>query len=554
METSAKAFMLSTKAKFGDVKSQLELGLMYYKGKEIERNIEKSIHWLEKACKNENTTAMYYLGCINQFIKKNYVEAAKLYEKAANRGQVDAQRALGDLYLSGKGVQGEPKKSLYWFTLAAESNNAEAQFYVGEFNCFGHGIEVNIEKAIYWYKLAAANNYEEAKKRLKFISINGVEYIKPSDKLENKSFFFKQIFDNIKGESYSIKDIPLDESLINICQGLSFNMSTQLAFAESCHKPTRNLFIQGAAYMFSKAVEAAMLKNYPEDFTFDIKKISAPEYSTKISEYMYIIKETEEIGKVILMIIVKEAEGLGIKADTEGELWTNHTNLNINLKCEEEVLVKWVPLLGLAYSNRNGYLGLINDKKTETLNDKDTQINQEKDLSQEAWDILIQSAKKLKIIGEEYNEIDAVRSAMTPVKHKLLQNLYEFYEAKNKQVAFPHIRSCFRYFFVKSINAVFLWQESETDDISINYNFQDILNEKIGVTEHFEIYNTSPDMCAILGEEMFYDFQNMAVSYREYFEDGLVDLYQLLSVSLDVVIRMGIHAGYQMVLKYYGEI
>jgi TPR repeat protein len=359
MPSDNKSFMLTTKAKLGDVNAQLELGLMHYKSSEPEKDIEKAMYWFEKASSNDNMNAMYYLGCIYEFEKKEYVKAAQFYEKAASKGHTEAQRALAYFYLSGSGVQRDAKKALVWFTIAAEGNNSEAQFYLGEFYCFGHGIPVNIDKAIYWYKLAAANNYEQAKSRLREISTNVVEYVKPSSKLETESIFFKGLLSNIKGERYFSEDIPLNDFLINVCQGLSFNMRAHLSYAESSRSSMSNLFLQGSAYMFSKAVEAAMLVNFPEEFTFDFKKIHNPEYSSSTLKHAHIIKEAQEIGKEVLMTVLKEAKGLGIKTFSEKSLWVNETNSNIKLKHEEKMLIKWIPLLGLAYSSQKGYLGLV---------------------------------------------------------------------------------------------------------------------------------------------------------------------------------------------------
>ena len=45
----------------GDVKTQFELALMYYKGQEVEKNIKESIYWFEQAIKNGHEGAKMQL-------------------------------------------------------------------------------------------------------------------------------------------------------------------------------------------------------------------------------------------------------------------------------------------------------------------------------------------------------------------------------------------------------------------------------------------------------------------------------------------------------------
>jgi hypothetical protein len=54
-----------------------------------------------------------------QGVPQDFVEAAKLYRKAADQGDADAQYALGDMYGEGKGVPQNYVRAYTWYNLAA---------------------------------------------------------------------------------------------------------------------------------------------------------------------------------------------------------------------------------------------------------------------------------------------------------------------------------------------------------------------------------------------------------------------------------------------------
>ena len=82
---------------------------MYKNGKGIEKNLEKTFYW---------------------------------YQKAAENGQSSAKYNLGWLYQNGFGTEKNLEKAFYWYQKAAEN---------------GEGIEKNLEKAFYWYQKASEN-------------------------------------------------------------------------------------------------------------------------------------------------------------------------------------------------------------------------------------------------------------------------------------------------------------------------------------------------------------------------------------------------------------
>ena len=86
-------------------------------------------------------------------------EAVKWVQLAAEQGYASAQRALGDLYRTGKGVpDGMPQdyaEAVKWYRLAAEQGNTSAQYDLGRMYYNGEGVPQDYAEAVKWYRLAA---------------------------------------------------------------------------------------------------------------------------------------------------------------------------------------------------------------------------------------------------------------------------------------------------------------------------------------------------------------------------------------------------------------
>ena len=75
---------------------------------------------------------------------------------AAERGDRDAQAALGGAYLYGKGVPQDDAEALKWLRLAAERGQALAQFDMGEFYRTGREVPKDEAEAVRWYLRSAS--------------------------------------------------------------------------------------------------------------------------------------------------------------------------------------------------------------------------------------------------------------------------------------------------------------------------------------------------------------------------------------------------------------
>lgn len=198
--------LLERLAIYGNVNDQCELGLEYYHGNIIREDISKAIYWFEKAAKQEDKIAMYYLGEIyyNEEKYKDSSRAVYWWRKAAEIGQVDAQNCLAASYYDGDGIEKDVSKAIYWYVKAAkqgdksamcdlgiiyynekkdfpkavywwqkaaEDGYSDAQYYLG---CYYHSLDKDYSKAVYWWEKAAANNSIQAMRELAICYFNGM--------------------------------------------------------------------------------------------------------------------------------------------------------------------------------------------------------------------------------------------------------------------------------------------------------------------------------------------------------------------------------------------
>ena len=160
----------------GLVRSMSMLAKSYDEGLFTEKNSEKAIEWYKKAAAKEEPHAMYKVARLcehNDSLegKKGKTlhesEAIKLFTRAAEFGNVQAQMKLAEFYGDGRYVKKNKKLRFEWLLHAANNGNMEAQELIGECYEKGFGTKKNNPKAYNWYKKAAAQGSELGKIKAK---------------------------------------------------------------------------------------------------------------------------------------------------------------------------------------------------------------------------------------------------------------------------------------------------------------------------------------------------------------------------------------------------
>ena len=137
--------------------AQSNLGLIYYEGKYVTRDINKAIHY---------------------------------YSLAANQSHADAQFYLGLIYYTCSGIQHNVKKGRYYIMLASKNGNRPANFTYGFLLHEGKSVERDIEEAVHYYKEASSFNIEFAKNNLGVIYRHG--YGKTEGRTGNAIVYFEE--------------------------------------------------------------------------------------------------------------------------------------------------------------------------------------------------------------------------------------------------------------------------------------------------------------------------------------------------------------------------
>ena len=85
-----------------------------------------------------------------------------LLQKAAARGDAEAQYNLGWMYSNGEGVPKNIAKTFEWFQKAAAQQHADAQYNLGLMYRDGEGVTKDTIKAIEWFQKAASQGHAKA--------------------------------------------------------------------------------------------------------------------------------------------------------------------------------------------------------------------------------------------------------------------------------------------------------------------------------------------------------------------------------------------------------
>jgi TPR repeat protein len=173
------------KAEQGDAAAQFRIGVVYLIGVDIvglgddATTVDPSYFKLNQIKFDPRTAriidkqnfGMYYAG--SKGVKKDHVEAAIWFRKAAEQDHIEAQCLLGACYYYGEGVAVDYDEAVKWFVMAADHGNAAARCFLGDCYQDGTGVAKDISEAYKCYRLAADQGDAVAQRCLGFSYYNG---------------------------------------------------------------------------------------------------------------------------------------------------------------------------------------------------------------------------------------------------------------------------------------------------------------------------------------------------------------------------------------------
>src|SRR5208282_3241730 len=121
---------LEAKAKAGDAESETILALAYHAGTLLKMNDGEAVRLLQRAADRGFVAAEEAMGifCQSGFgMPSDKAHAVAWYSKAARDGSTDAMTDLALMYSTGDGIPKDAAKAASWFQSAAEAGDATAQ-------------------------------------------------------------------------------------------------------------------------------------------------------------------------------------------------------------------------------------------------------------------------------------------------------------------------------------------------------------------------------------------------------------------------------------------
>ena len=151
------------------------LGLEYFLGKNIERDIEEAMDLYKISAQQGFIPAQHRVGKISLFgiknlnIAVNYKDAFDYIGMAANNHYTPSEYLFGMMFYLGKGTKTDYDEAARWITRAADKEYARAQLQLGLMHLYGHGVEEDINQAKLWINQAAEQGLQEAKLTLQLL-------------------------------------------------------------------------------------------------------------------------------------------------------------------------------------------------------------------------------------------------------------------------------------------------------------------------------------------------------------------------------------------------
>jgi len=143
-------------AENGDVEAQVKAGMMYQRNSDY----EKAVYWYEKAASKGNPEAQCKLGGMFDDgigVEENITKAYYLYRSAASKGNEDAIFQLGNMYYEGRGTPVDYDEALACFREI--SHTSGAMYCLGDMYKLGRGVYKNYVIAFEWYMKSAQRGY-----------------------------------------------------------------------------------------------------------------------------------------------------------------------------------------------------------------------------------------------------------------------------------------------------------------------------------------------------------------------------------------------------------
>jgi TPR repeat protein len=167
---------LRNRAERGDVAAQAKLGMLYLGkfGKNFPKDPDQGLMWLNKAAEKNSLDAQSALGDVyldGNSMLRDITKGLDWHQKAAEQNHLASQMRLANIYRYGNyQVPVNYAEAMKWYLKVTENSEdwgtLHAQLSIGDMYAKGQGVEKSPQKAVEWYRKVANRDFAEGFTRL----------------------------------------------------------------------------------------------------------------------------------------------------------------------------------------------------------------------------------------------------------------------------------------------------------------------------------------------------------------------------------------------------
>ncbi len=200
----AKKFLVDLSEK-GNQTASMMLGKEYLRGEHFEKDIFRSITYLNR-CENNSYANFMLYQAYRELQPPDIEKALSHLKSSAKQNNEIAQYHYGKYFLEGDVIEKDSNKALYWLQKSADQNNMFAQYLLGKLFLFGKEVSQDKEKAVYYLKSSADQGNEYAEYLLRYMN---TKYEPSSDLMLISCRFFHHLSRIFQTEMLPKQDNPL---------------------------------------------------------------------------------------------------------------------------------------------------------------------------------------------------------------------------------------------------------------------------------------------------------------------------------------------------------
>lgn len=260
-------------------KAHTELGNMYSLGKDVKRNIKKSIIFFKKATDLNDRYAQYKLSKFYLIEGKNIALGLDYLRVSVDNDFPDAVAKLANMYFNGKYVEKNYEKAFNLYVRGISSIDAKAFYQIALMYDKGLYVGKNSELALFFYKLSSNFRYPKAQYILALNNYIKLDLLKMHDLLKDSS-------------SYSGYDKSTYLLGLIYAHGINTEKNIKLAkeyfFGAASKKHSESLYSLGEIYEYGigeKANREQAKKYYYKSLQYALKDKNCALLNAIISKY-----------------------------------------------------------------------------------------------------------------------------------------------------------------------------------------------------------------------------------------------------------------------------